>query len=439
MTTFRWLAVIFSALSLLTKCQAGQLRRGSQDATSDINNQQEQRQLSESVGTFEWSYDFAKKAAVGFNLTLIVKDDYLDKQKINTYNEEVFQSFKVFGDLLDDRTLVVKDDDVCYLAIRGQERHILFDIWQTLSPFVKRNAFGSGCNVKRSFYYAYDACFADDMRAALDECVASCADGPCPVVLHGHSTGASAVTIAALDPRIKKYNPTIFAMAPLRAIVTEGCEDEDLAKIYRIVAANAGIYDGATDGRLHAGHHYGKFFMMDEMNDFYYIAPTDDGGRMPDSLSIHGLEVYSNRMEALAARPASDFPLTLSQFPDGHWCNYNDECESGLCSVAKICASGEEFNNIMRMEGAPCTEGTQCTSGICKFEKCALSNGKMAEGSPCEEHSDCATNKCSEGACLSQFFNGSFCNEDYECASQSCSGSMSFIALMMRRCADPEE
>lgn len=426
-------------------CQAQQQLRSSgpyhdhNDPSAEDRPRQLQDDAEEPVGNYEWSYDFVKRAAVGFNLTLIVKDDYLmDGEKVERYDTEVFQSFQVFEDLLDDRTLVVKDDDVCYMAVRGQERHILFDIWQTLSPFVKKDAFGSGCDVRRSFYNAYNARYADKMHDAIDECVASCDGGEnCPLVLNGHSTGAAAVTIAALDPRIKKHNPTIHAMGPLRGIISMDCQDETLLNIYRIVAANAGLYDASADGSPKMGRQYGKFFMMDEMNDFYYISPDDNVLRSPDTYAIHGLEVYSNRMQALAARPESDFPLTLSQFSNGHWCGYNDECESGLCSSAKVCSWNEEAI-VTHTEGAACANGNQCTSGTCKLGRCTLTNGKMGEGSPCEEHDDCDTEKCASGLCISQFFNGSFCNEDWECASQSCSGPMSFIALMMRRCADPE-
>ncbi|CAB9528783.1 expressed unknown protein [Seminavis robusta] len=388
-----------------------------------------------------WTQDFAKRGQRSCNLTHLVKSDTL-MDEVEYYDTEVYQRFMAWDDGVNDRTLVVKDENVCYLVFQGMNRHVFWDYIQTLSPFVKHNVFGSDCDVRRSFYRAYETNFADEMREYLDDCVQSCipdTEAPCPVVLAGHSTGAATATIASLDPRMRKYDPVTYALGPLRAIINE-CNDIDGTKIYRIVAANAGVYDAASDGSPKKGRHYGESFIMDEMNQFIYLGLNDAKLRYPDNYNIHIIETYLNRMNALGNQPAENFPMTVAQFDDGHWCTEDDECNSGHCNLeAKVCgpATMDEDGTmeVGLLPGSECTENESCVYGLCVLGRCAMENGKLGSGSACEEHDQCDSEKCFNSFCQDKLYNGSWCKEDYECISNSCSGPMSWI--QMRKCADP--
>lgn len=395
------------------------------------DNGQEQREVQAEPRATQWDYPFVRRAQIAVNLTHLVKA--VDLMETIGFYSGYYQSFMAYDDNVNDRTIVSKIEDECYVVFQGMNRHVIFDVLQTLNPLVKRSVFGTSCNVRRSFYNGYETRYADTMRERVDQCANSCGDEQCPVILSGHSTGASSAVIAALDPRIQKYNPITYAFGPLRGLVTS-CPELDTSQMYRIVAANAGVYDAASDGSPKLGIQVGEFFIMDEMDDFYYIGKDDNKVRMPDDYNIHIIEVYLNRVNALANLGPAAFPLTLGQFPDGHWCTEHDECDSGSCD-AGVCASSTSSALVLNLPGSPCEEGSMCTSGVCLVGKCTLENGKAVTGAPCVTNEDCDTDKCKEGFCLDKLLNGSWCDENFECVSDSCSGPKSWIG--MHKCRDP--
>ena len=408
--------------------------RGTEDALEDAAINEEQQQERQLL-SMQWDYEFVQRASFTHALSKMMKRLTL-MDEIEYWNE-YYQSFMAWDDGWNDRSLVVKEDDVCHVHFKAQSRNALLDIWQTLSPFVKYNAFGTGCDVRRSFYNAYEAPYIDDLRAETTRCVKSCTDSDCPLILSGTSVGGSSAMIASLDPFMKQYNPTVIVTGPLRAIINDDCDQVDIDNIFRIVTANAGVYDAASDGSPKMGRHFGHFFILDEMNGVYYISANDNVLRSPDTYNIHIVETYINRLEALANRDPSEFPITLTQFPDGHWCTQDDECNSGSsCGNDGVCSTGGDAI-VVHSVGAPCTAGSDCTSGMCMLSKCTMDNGLLAVGSPCEEHANCDTDKCTEGFCTDKTFNGSWCKNDWDCVSNSCAGPLSWI--LMRRCTDPDE
>jgi len=347
------------------------------------------------------------------------------------------QSFKAYYDGINDLTMLAKEGDACFVAFAAQRRNGIFDLIQTVNPIIKKNAFGTNCDVRQSFYNGYETNYADELRADIDTCVKSCSDDKdCPLYLSGNSVGGAIAITASVDPRLQAYNPITFAMGPLRAIINEECTDLNTNSIYRVVSSNAGFYDASADGSPKVGYHVGHTIYMDEVNEFVYLGLNNGLLRFPDNYNIHTIEVYLNRINSLS--DSGVYPITLNEgYRDGHWCNYNDECLSGTCSDGS-CASYSAVPALLGV-GANCTEafdGSDCESGICHRGKCALPNGLAATGSPCVEHSECSFQRCADGFCLPKVFTGNWCAEDNDCVSGSCSGPMSWVGL--RTCQEPE-
>ena len=59
------------------------------------------------------------------------------------------------------------------------------------------------CVIQRGYYHAY----RKHLRESIDDCVASCEDLNCPIILAGHSQGGAAAAIASVD--LQHYDPTV--------------------------------------------------------------------------------------------------------------------------------------------------------------------------------------------------------------------------------------
>ncbi|CAB9506330.1 expressed unknown protein [Seminavis robusta] len=416
-----------------------------------VDAEDTKRPSSEGSGTqrkllsMELDYEFVQRANLAHYLSKLMKRNTL-LDEIDYWND-YYQSFMAWDFLGHDRAMVVKKDDVCYTHFKAQSRNSLIDIWQTLNPLVQRNAYGTGCDVRKSYYNAYEAPYQDEMKAETDRCVKSCENGDCPLILCGTSTGGASAMVAALDPFMQKYDPLVIVTGPLRALISDECDALDTDRIYRITTANAGYYDAASDGSPKMGRHFGHHIMLDEMSNPFYIGPDDSTLRQPDNYNIHIVEAYINRLQALADRPASDYPMTLEQFPDGHWCTLSDECNSGHCQLDDpllegVCselgggAADVSRDDVLLAVGSICSNADECATGMCVLGRCAMEDGLLAVGSYCEEHENCATDKCVDNFCMDKTGEGSWCRNDWECASNLCAGRLSWI--MMRRCAaDP--
>jgi len=74
------------------------------------------------------------------------------------------------------------------------------------------------------------------------------------------------------------------------------------------------------------------------------------------------------------------------------------------------------------LDGADCTAGSDCVSGVCNDGACVGNGDGAPSGAECTRDGDCASGSCVEGACEAGtgLADGRSCAEDDECASGLC-------------------
>ncbi len=74
------------------------------------------------------------------------------------------------------------------------------------------------------------------------------------------------------------------------------------------------------------------------------------------------------------------------------------------------------------LDGAACTEGSDCVSGVCQDGACVGNGTGAPAGADCTGDGDCASGNCEAGECAAGagLADGRSCTEDAECASELC-------------------
>lgn len=440
---------------------------------------------------------FVRQAATAVELAqLVYEDDISSAPKVNQYRKLYSDAnfFFAWYDGRNDATLLTKQRGVCYGVFRGTFQASWTDIRQNLD-LSSHSVDGTSCNVRLGFYRAYYNKYQTNFEQKVKQCVASCGktkDGKkrkCPLILTGHSQGAAVAIVASLA--LKQYQPTTLAFGPLKTVVTtssnnddnkEVCTDIDSNNVYTFVVASGGRYDDVPY-RNPIGKTVGHVLLLDEGNTVAYTGRNDITRRQPFTRTIHAVELYKARVQELLREKDNNnnknvnkggpFPITITQWSDGHWCNYPDECNSKDC-VENICTPmsypKSQNNNkqknkkntkkpvkpvLRRTSGSPCTKDSECQSKSCHSNSCALGNGKLGIGAACTEHTDCDSSRCydssassplpwtgggtsSSGICAPLRATGSFCNEDSDCLDEDCSGRRYPPDLKMR-CQPPKK
>lgn len=287
--------------------------------------------------TFSLSEDLVKKANTASELSVIVTFEYSGCIANNIEsNKKKYELFDGWWDL-QDQALVAKDNGTCYAVFMGTVPYNLFDQAQNLNPIFKQVP-GSDCLARAGYVNGYYASYYKEMRKAVDTCVRSCGDGRfCPLVLHGHSQGGSIATVAAID--LKKYDPITITFGTPRTIRLSArypCDDIDTSNQIRFINTIDGRYDNAVMNDLLCPDQIGIALLLDDVN--YPIAnvgldndlirePVDGDALQP---GVHDQQVYTDRIKHLAE--SSCFPVPATAWPQGHYCNYDDECLSGSCN-----------------------------------------------------------------------------------------------------------
>jgi len=243
------------------------------------------------------------------------------KEQRKTNNYDIFSGFWD----INDQALVAKkfDQDVCYLAIMGTMALNPFDQMQNLAICDFRVG-GSDCLVRGGFFDAYNTSYQDELRLSIDACVASCT-GNCELVVTGHSQGAAAAIVAAVD--LRHYNPsTITFGSPRPFMFKDGfhCTDFNSDKHLRFINTKQAQYDSVPFGTLSMSMMLGRTILLDDNNwPLGYPGLNNDLQRAPENLDLHDPDLYQERMESMLFRNC--FPIPAARWGNGHYCNYDDE------------------------------------------------------------------------------------------------------------------
>jgi hypothetical protein len=186
-------------------------------------------------------------------------------------------------------------------------------------------------------------------------------------------------------------------------------------------------------------------------------------------------EVIIARVRAREGTGCTDAPLDLNERPSGAPCEADDQCVIGDCSAGRCaeCASdaqcedgrvcGDEFDGVWlfaenrrgcvepgrEILGSPCSDGSECSSGVCCEGQCAeccpgqaqcSGDGTCASGEPAEgdwwfEDAEVESahvyHRCDGGERLREA--GESCALAADCVSTTCSP---FVACSLDSCPD---
>jgi len=183
----------------------------------------------------------------------------------------------------------------------------------------------------------------DVYSQSVDDCVNSCSDGPCPLVVGGHSQGAAMAVVASID--LIQHDPELITIGGSRALVdTEPCTAINAKRHFRFVNTISGSrrYDYVpTQLNVYNEKQVGWPLYLDDLGNFP-LGTTgfgdDNGDRFPFiSIPAHERSLYMERIDEIINRPC--FPLPVAGWRDGHYCRYDSECASNYCDN-KACKTG---------------------------------------------------------------------------------------------------
>jgi hypothetical protein len=290
---------------------------------------------------FNISKDFLDQMYIAANLSVIVEREISPpiEEVIQEQRETNYELFNGWSDFRD-QTLVAKRNGTCYAAFMG----IGSETWgsiQSLNPIPREV---NGCSVRRAWWTTYNSItYRDKFNHFLKTCLSSCGDDePCPLVLTGFSKGGAGATVAALD--LDRYKPTVITFGASKAVLQlSECETIDPKRHFRfIVTDDNGEYDRVPMyTNFFLERHYGWPLLLDGINwpictpglndsksrapqcflrNPTYNTPLD----RPDAVRLHEIGFYLDRIVQL--QNGGCFPVPVSRWPAGHYCNYDDEC-----------------------------------------------------------------------------------------------------------------
>lgn len=116
------------------------------------------------------------------------------------------------------------------------------------------------------------------------------------------------------------------------------CSILDTSRHYRFINTIDGRYDERVMNNVCTNYRQVGHALLLDNDNFPTIATVgldNDLIRSPVDVPVHQQGTYTDRINAIAA--SSCFPIPLTNWPVGHWCSDNDECESGNCQDRRVC------------------------------------------------------------------------------------------------------
>lgn len=140
------------------------------------------------------SLSYAEQEEFVFTQELLRLTEYSLRLSNIAYNTETFYEDAALTIYRDepDQALVTKLGDQCFAAFRGTVFHRWDDWMQNtmMGDSTVCSQSGNCCDVQSGHFQAYfETNYHHLFHDKLMECLASCPDGACPLVLTGHSQG----------------------------------------------------------------------------------------------------------------------------------------------------------------------------------------------------------------------------------------------------------
>lgn len=243
---------------------------------------------------------------------------------------------EVFADF-NDRVLVRYERGSCYVAFRGAWSGNPTDLLQSVPmPFAQDVCGSEGCcTVERGMYRAYYSRYVDRFEAAVQRCTERCDDGPCELVITGHSQGASIAPVAAIA--LAEYNPTLLTFGQHMTQVGHCDVLENMDTYLRFNSmcpmGTRPSYDNLPVwGNLISGRHSGTHILLGA-GGAATLGYNNDMALLPFREACHNIyDPYMTSIDKLE-------PGLMDGFSVGSLCSRDIECQSKKC-VQKRCSAG---------------------------------------------------------------------------------------------------
>ena len=240
-----------------------------------------------------------------------------------------------------DRALVTRREGTCYLSFAGANIRDFVGIFtdgnQGTGFTGTTQVCGSDgcCRLDRGITRAYFSDYVEQMEADTRECVASCGFGtPCPLVLTGHSQGASIAHVAAVV--LADLNPILFSFGAQKMI------------------------------------HFSRCGVLDNMDLFFRTisqCPTAGGGPQYDVQVYLGVVWGQHTGTMILVGPGG--AMTLARNTDINFFPVADECHNVIIHyIGNIdqLVPNQPFDGFV--PGSLCTRDIECRSQSCDNQRC---------------------------------------------------------------------
>lgn len=303
----------------------------------------------------------------GFNFPTEIQRGWTDattcRDHLQIFSQNVDGDLET-GTILDNILVYTRpisaDENICYVAVRGTDGGIdaLQNIDQTTSevPEASTNMPPPNGNCRaanafqRSLFLEPPVTMAN-LNAAVQTCVASCANGPCTLITTGHSQGAAAGAVAGAY--YHEYNPMVITFAQPGTFATEGCDRIPSHRYLRY--GNTDEYDTFLLGLLYDP--VARLFLdgafSDQSGHLVWLSASNSGGvphyppkfrqglvtnfalSLPFVSSLHSVESHAVRTSDLwrFVQSGNAFVPKVG-WNNGRMCQFDRECRGRCESTA---------------------------------------------------------------------------------------------------------
>ena len=387
-----------------------------------------EQQVSE---LFTESFLFQFHVASILSTNVIYDENLLDQI---SYYQTIYERFNAYDDGWDDAALVAKVNNVCYGVFRGTVRENPADHLQNyLIGF--RKVPETTCYVRTGYYEAYFTNYQTQFEQDLQDCVQSCTDAECELILTGASQGGACAVVAAMY-HYERYDPLVFTFGAPRVFLPTSPFDDNMActnvdkdKQYHFILADSYLkaYDPVPSYFAYWTKNVGREILYDGEGQFNdqgipeaYLSRRDPGNQ-----DVHSKDNYYHR--SISAYENACLPIPMRGWLDGHWCSDDVTCqETSYCGEDGYCTQRLDLGN-------PCSQNSQCLSNACSSELGVCTQEEeddddilALDGESCWRNNDCLSGRC-EGyfglsRCQEPLESGQPCNEHADCLSGHCAG-----------------
>jgi hypothetical protein len=100
-------------------------------------------------------------------------------------------------------------------------------------------------------------------------------------------------------------------------------------------------------------------------------------------------------------------------------CQKDYDCPAGTCRQLTAGGNATMVCDLRLPDDSPCSESSECLSGMCTNKKC-FPVGGAANGKSCASGRECKSGNCINSICKGKALIGDACVDPYDCSVGTC-------------------